>query len=81
VLDPSEVRDLSLWATQNLIPDVTFLLDVPAERAKERQASESRRFDRLEAEAIDFHERVRESYLLIASEFPDRVVVLDGTNG
>jgi len=78
VLDPGEVRNLSLWATENLLPDVTFLLDVPSELAKERQALEPRKFDRLEAEAIDFHERVRQSYLAIAAEFPDRVVVVDG---
>jgi len=78
VLDPIEVRDVSLWATENLLPDVTFLLDVPAATAKQRQALEDRKFDRLEAEALDFHERVRASYLAIASDAPDRVVVLDG---
>ena len=79
VLDPTEVRNLSLWATEGLLPDVTFLLDVPAALAKERQGQSERSFDRLEAEALDFHERVRESYLAIAKEFPQRVVVLDGT--
>jgi dTMP kinase len=79
VLDPTEIRNLSLWATEGLMPDVTFLLDVPAALAKERQGKSERSFDRLEAEALDFHERVRESYLAIAQEFPKRVVVLDGT--
>jgi dTMP kinase len=79
VLDPTEIRDLSLWATEGLLPDVTFLLDVPAALAKERQGQSERSFDRLEAEALDFHERVRASYLAIAKEFPERVVVLDGT--
>lgn len=79
VLDPTEIRDLSLWATEGLLPDVTFLLDVPAALAKERQGQSERSFDRLEAEALDFHERVRASYLAIAQEFPERVVVLDGT--
>lgn len=79
VLDPTEIRDLSLWATEGLLPDVTFVLDLPAEIAKERQGHAERAFDRLEAEALDFHERVRSGYLAIAQEFPDRVVVLDAT--
>jgi len=77
VLDPTEIRDLSLWATESLLPDVTFVLDLPAEIAKQRQDQSERTFDRLEAEALDFHERVRAGYLAIAQEFPDRVVVLD----
>ncbi len=77
VLDPTEIRDLSLWAAEGLLPDVTFVLDLPAEIAKQRQDQSERTFDRLEAEALDFHERVRAGYLAIAQEFPDRVVVLD----
>ncbi len=79
VLDPTEIRDLSLWATESLLPDVTFVLDLPAEMAKQRQDQSERTFDRLEAEALDFHERVRSGYLAMAQEFPDRVVVLDAT--
>jgi dTMP kinase len=79
VLDPSEVREVSLWATEGLMPDVTVLLDVPADIGLARQASEERAYDRLEAEALEFHERVRDSYLAIAQENPDRVVVINGT--
>lgn len=80
VLDPAEIRDLSLWATEGLLPDVTFVLDLPAEVAKKRQGQSERTFDRLEAEALDFHERVRAGYLAIATEFPERVVVIDATD-
>jgi len=80
VLDPTEIRDLSLWAAEGLLPDVTFVLDLPAEVAKERQGQSERTFDRLEAEALDFHERVRAGYLAIATEFPERVVVIDATD-
>jgi dTMP kinase len=79
VLDPGEVEGLSLWATENLLPDVTFLLDVPALVAKDRQGASERKFDRLEAEALDFHERVRESYLTRASDDATRIIVIDGT--
>lgn len=79
VLDPAEVKDVSVWATEGLMPGVTILLDVPADIGLQRQASEERAYDRLEAEALDFHERVRESYLAIAREDPERVAVIDGT--
>jgi dTMP kinase len=80
VLDPTEIRNLSLWAAEGLLPDVTFVLDLPAKVAKERQGQSERTFDRLEAEALDFHERVRAGYLAIAKEFPERVVVIDATD-
>jgi dTMP kinase len=79
VLDPKEIRDLSLWGTEGLLPTVTILLDVPAHVAKARQSQEERPFDRLEAEAEDFHQRVRESYLALAADEPERFVVIDGT--
>jgi dTMP kinase len=79
VLDATEVRELSLWATERLMPHLTILLDVPADVAKARQLGDERRFDRLEAEAQDFHERVRESYLALAEAEPDRFLVIDGT--
>lgn len=78
VLNPTEVRDISLWATENLMPDLTVVLDVPASVAKERQAAGERQYDRLEAEAEDFHTRVRESYLALAAEEPERFLVIDG---
>jgi len=78
VLDPTEVRNISVWATENLMPDLTVVLDVPASVAKERQAAGERQYDRLEAEAEEFHTRVRESYLALAAEEPHRFLVIDG---
>jgi len=78
ILDPTEVRNISVWATENLMPDLTVVLDVPASVAKERQAAGERQYDRLEAEAEDFHTRVRESYLALAAEEPHRFLVIDG---
>ncbi len=78
VLDPEEVRELSLWATERLIPHLTVLLDVPASVAKARQAQTEREYDRLEAEAEDFHTRVRESYLSLAAAEPERFLVVNG---
>ncbi|WP_375401490.1 dTMP kinase [uncultured Amnibacterium sp.] len=76
VLDPSEVRRLSLWATEDLLPDLTVLLDLPAEAARARRTG--RGYDRLEAEEDAFHERVRLSFLRLADAEPDRFLVLDG---
>ncbi|MCF8548780.1 MAG: dTMP kinase [Pontimonas sp.] len=78
VLDPEEVRELSLWATERLMPNLTVLLDVPASVAKARQALTEREYDRLEAEAEDFHTRVRESYLSLAAAEPERFLVVNG---
>jgi dTMP kinase len=78
VLDPDEVRELSLWGTERLMPDLTVLLDVPASVAKARQAAEDRDYDRLEAEAEEFHTRVRESYLALAEAEPERFLVVNG---
>jgi dTMP kinase len=78
VLDPDEVRELSLWGTERLMPDLTVLLDVPASVAKARQAAEDRDYDRLEAEAEEFHTRVRESYLALAEAEPGRFLVVNG---
>lgn len=78
VLDPTQVRDLSLWATEGLIPDVTVLLDLSAERTRER-LGERTKYDRLEAEKDDFHDRVREGFLALAAAEPERFLVIDAT--
>jgi len=79
VLNPDEVREVSLWATENLMPVLTVLLDVPADVAKKRQNAGERAYDRLEAEAEDFHQRVRTSYQALADAEPERFLVIDGT--
>lgn len=79
VLDPNEVRDLSLWATEGLLPDITVLLDLDPNVGRERLDAANKRFDRLESEAIDFHSRVRDSYLQLAAAEPERFIVLDAS--
>ena len=63
VLDPDEVRGLSEWATEGLPPDLTILLDLDADAARGRLDEARTRYDRLEAEASEFHDRVRAAYL------------------
>lgn len=79
VLDPHEVRGISDWATERLMPHLTLLLDLPPHVARQRLDVARTRYDRLEAEAEAFHDRVRAAYLEIAEAYPARVAVLDAT--
>ncbi|WP_430645857.1 dTMP kinase [Agromyces sp. GXS1127] len=79
VLDAAEVRSISEWATEGLAPDLTVLLDLPWEVARRRLDGARTRYDRLEAEAGEFHARVREAYLVLAEAEPERFVVVDAT--
>jgi len=56
------------------LPDLTIYLDIPADRAHERRMSTTP--DRLEAEAIPYHESVRSGYLELARRFPERVTLI-----
>jgi dTMP kinase len=80
VLDPAEVRDLSLWATEGLLPDLTVLLDLDETTGRTRLDEARTRYDRLESEAADFHARVRAGYLALAEAEPERFLVLDATH-
>jgi dTMP kinase len=80
VLDPVEVRDLSLWATEGFMPDLTILLDLDETIGRERLDGARTRYDRLEAEKNDFHARVRASYLGLAAAEPGRFLVLAATD-
>ncbi|MFB2599415.1 dTMP kinase [Herbiconiux sp. P17] len=77
VLDATEIRELSLWATEGLLPDVTILLDLDEDVARARLDGANKRFDRLEAEKSDFHRRVREAFLALAAAEPERFLVVD----
>jgi dTMP kinase len=79
VLGATEVRELSLWATEGLLPDLTVLLDLDPAVGRERIAGGV--YDRLEEEKSDFHERVRAAYLELAAAEPARFLVLDAETG
>ena len=74
VLQPSEVARISRWATEQLTPTLTIILDVPAEDGIGRLTTK----DRLEEEPLEFHERVRQEFLNLANLDPDRYLVIDG---
>ncbi|MCK4548666.1 MAG: dTMP kinase [Candidatus Krumholzibacteria bacterium] len=78
------VAGLNSFAVAGAVPDRTYLLDLEVgdgfERGPDRREAEgSRNRDRLELEKRDFHERVREGYLRIASREPGRVVIIDAS--
>ncbi|WP_426519527.1 dTMP kinase [Diaminobutyricibacter sp. McL0618] len=79
VLDPTEIRALSLWAAEGLLPDLTILLDLDETVARTRLDNARTRYDRLEAEKAEFHARVRAAYLGLAAAEPERFLVLDAS--
>jgi dTMP kinase len=74
-LDVDQVREISLWAVDNLLPDLTILLDLSAEQAMLRRNKTGVEPDRLEQEKVDFFERAREQYLKLAVE--PRFLIVD----
>ncbi|MDG1876010.1 MAG: dTMP kinase [Acidimicrobiales bacterium] len=73
-LDRDELIGMMRWATQGLEPDLTVLLDVDLEVARQRLGDE---IDRIEGAGAEFHTRVREGYLEMAAADPDRWIVID----
>ena len=74
-LGPQRIRELSLWATHDLLPDLTVLLDIDPQIGLSRVSDP----DRLEAEPLAYHQSVRDGFLAIAAREPDRYLVLDAT--
>jgi dTMP kinase len=74
------VNQINRFAIGNVMPDLTIVLDVPTKvsltRIRQRASDVP---DRMERENIDFYEKIRAGYLLLAQGMPDRIVVIDGT--
>lgn len=73
-LEPEVVRSLNAWAAHDLVPDLTILLDADIDLAMERATIGGA--DRLELELNEFHQTVREGFLEIAREEPERVKIV-----
>lgn len=80
-VDPRLIRGLERVTVGAIIPDLTFIMDVPAEigltRAGRRRGGAQA--DRFEAETIEFHQKLRQSFLELAQREPGRCVVIDAT--
>jgi dTMP kinase len=79
ILDAAEVRNLSLWAAEGLLPDLTVLLDLDETIGRDRLKARTQ-YDRLEEEEQDFHARVRAAYLELAEAEPGRFLVVPATD-
>lgn len=73
-----EVRAVNCLATGGLTPDLTFLLDVPAEVGLRRRAADGA-WNGMDARRLDFHQRVREGFLCLARDDPRRWRVIDAS--
>ncbi len=90
-LDLQQITLLNTMVASGYRPDLTILLDCPAEtglkraidRIEKNSADDATtlREERFEKESIDFHKRVREGYLNLAQQESDRFVVIDGGGG
>jgi len=73
-----KILDMSLWATGGIVPDITFLLSIKADKGKKRMDSASKKRDRMELEKDNFRKKVYQGYLNITGKYKDRFVVIDG---
>ena len=74
-----EVLNLNNFATENTMPDLTFFFDISPEDGLKRIASNQREINRLDKETIDFHHRVYEGYVELATRFPNRIKRIDAS--
>ena len=79
-VDQRLIRSLERVTVGSAFPELTFILDVPAQvglaRAKSRRGQDAA--DRFEAESLEFHEKLRQAYRALATEEPARCIVIDG---
>lgn len=73
-LDIAWIEALNEKATQGILPEVTFLLDINPDLARQR----AKKKDRIEREEMDFHHRVRQGYLELAKLHPERIKTMNG---
>lgn len=74
-LGEQEVRNLSLWATHGLLPDLTVVLDIDPAVGLSRVTNP----DRLEAEPVDYHRAVRDAFVSFAQSDPTRYLLIDAS--
>lgn len=72
-----EVEKVSLFFTNGLIPNLTFYFDLDPKLGLER--TKSKIFDRIEAEKLSFHEKVREGFKLLVHKYPLRFKEVDAS--
>ncbi|HET92313.1 MAG TPA: dTMP kinase [Chloroflexi bacterium] len=76
-LDLEILRLITAFATGGLGPDLTLYLDITPEEGLQRRRLGGDEWNRLDAEALDFHHRVRMGYLALVDQEPERWAVID----
>lgn len=74
------VQNLNEWITDDLYPDITFLLEIPFRVGLKRLEKRKRGLDRMEGQPEAFHEQVQEAYRTMAKFFSHRFVVINGAD-
>nr|MDY6797008.1 dTMP kinase [Actinomycetota bacterium] len=74
------VRNLNEWITDDLYPDLTFLLEIPYRVGLKRLEKRKKSIDRMEGQPESFHEQVQEAYKTLAKFFSNRFVVINGAD-
>jgi len=72
------IEQLAEWVQDGVEPDLTVLLDAPAELGMQRAAARGNA-DRMDSQAMSFYQRVRNGYLALAKQHPERFVVIDAS--
>ena len=79
-LGVDNILNVNLFATENTYPDLTLLFDIKPELGLERIAKNAdREVNRLDLEKIDFHNKVRQTFLDLSKRYPDRYVIIDAS--
>ena len=79
-LGVEEILNVNLFATENTWPDLTLLFDIKPEVGLARIASNANReVNRLDLEKLEFHKKVRDTFLALAKRYPDRYVIIDAS--
>ena len=74
------IININMFATDNTWPDLTLLFDIEPELGLERIAkNKEREVNRLDLEKLEFHKKVRETFLLLAKKQPERFVIIDAS--
>lgn len=75
-----EVYSINEFAIENMMPAMTLYFDVAPEIGLERIGkNKGREVNRLDMEKLEFHQKVREGYMIIAERFPDRIAKIDAS--
>ena len=79
-LGVDNILNVNLFATENTYPDLTLLFDIkPEEGLKRIAANASIEVNRLDLEKLEFHNKVRDTFLALAKRYPDRYVIIDAS--